>query len=98
MLKLLQQDPLDLPQLSQLVKRDTSLTYRFLRLVNSPMCAMRQKVTSIMSALLVVGDDAVRRIITLAITSELNANQPLEILRMAFIRADFANWHPVFAG
>ena len=89
MLKLLQQDPLDLPQLSQLVKRDTSLTYRFLRLVNSPMCAMRQKVTSIMSALLVVGDDAVRRIITLAITSELNANQPLEILRMAFIRGRF---------
>jgi EAL and modified HD-GYP domain-containing signal transduction protein len=89
MLKLLQQDPLDLHQLSQYVKRDTSLTYRFLRLVNSPMFAMRQKISSIMSALLLVGDDAVRRITTLAITSEFNSNQPAEILRMAFVRGRF---------
>jgi c-di-GMP phosphodiesterase len=36
-----------------------------------------------------VGDDLFRRIATLAITSELNADQPTEILRMAFIRARF---------
>jgi EAL and modified HD-GYP domain-containing signal transduction protein len=89
MLQLLQKDPLDLHHISQLVKRDTSLAYRFLRLVNSPLCAICQRVTSIMSALIVVGDDAVRRIVTLAITSELNAHQPLEILRMAFIRGRF---------
>jgi EAL and modified HD-GYP domain-containing signal transduction protein len=89
MLKLLQQDPLDLHQLSQLVKRDTSLAYRFLRLVNSPMFAMRQKISSIMSALLLVGDEAVRRIATLAITSELGAQQPPELLRMAFVRGRF---------
>jgi EAL and modified HD-GYP domain-containing signal transduction protein len=89
MLKLLQQDPLDLHQLSQLVKRDTSLAYRYLRLVNSPMFAMRQKISSIMSALLLVGDDAVRRIATLAITSELSAQQPPELLRMAFVRGRF---------
>jgi EAL and modified HD-GYP domain-containing signal transduction protein len=89
MLKLLQQDPLDLHQLSQLVKRDTSLAYRFLRLVNSPMFAVRQKIGSIMSALLLVGDDAVRRIATLAITSELSDQQPPELLRMAFVRGRF---------
>jgi EAL and modified HD-GYP domain-containing signal transduction protein len=89
MLKLLQQDPLDLHQLSQLVKRDTSLAYRYLRLVNSPMFAKRQKISSIMSALLLVGDDAVRRIATLAITSELSAQQPPELLRMAFVRGRF---------
>jgi EAL and modified HD-GYP domain-containing signal transduction protein len=89
MLTLLQQDPLDLHQLSKLVKRDTSLAYRFLRLVNSPMFAVRQKISSIMSALLLVGDDAVRRIATLAITSELGAQQPPELLRMAFVRGRF---------
>ena len=88
-LKLLREDPLDLHQLSQLVKRDTSLAYRFLRLVNSPLFAMRQKINSIMSALLLVGDDAVRRIATLAITSEFNAKQSPEILRMAFVRGRF---------
>jgi EAL and modified HD-GYP domain-containing signal transduction protein len=36
-----------------------------------------------------VGEDAFRRIATLAIASELNSGQPTEILRMAFVRARF---------
>jgi EAL and modified HD-GYP domain-containing signal transduction protein len=88
-LELLQHDPLDLRQLSQLVKRNSSLTFRFLRLVNSPLCGMSQTVRSIQSALLVIGDDTVRRVATLAIASELNINQPPEILRMAFVRGRF---------
>ena len=98
MLKLLQQDPLDLYQLCQLVKRDTSLAYRFLRLVNSPMFAKRQKISSIMSALLLIGDDAVRRIATLAITSEFSAQQTPEILRMAFVRGRFCELASCFCG
>jgi EAL and modified HD-GYP domain-containing signal transduction protein len=88
-LELLQHRPLDLLELSELVKQDTSLAYRFLRLVNSPIAAMRQEVRSIRSALVLLGDDAVRRIATLAIVSEFNAEQPAEILRMAFVRARF---------
>jgi EAL and modified HD-GYP domain-containing signal transduction protein len=88
-LELLQQDPLDLRRLSPLVKQDTSLTYRFLRLVNSPLGGMRQEVRSIQAALLAVGDDAIRRIATLAIARELNGGQPPEILRMAFVRGRF---------
>jgi len=85
----MQSDSLDLRALTRLVKRDTSLTYRLLRLVNSPMCAVRQEVRSIQAALLAVGEDAFRRIATLAITSELGANQPAELLRMAFVRGRF---------
>jgi EAL and modified HD-GYP domain-containing signal transduction protein len=88
-LGLLQHDPMNLPRLSEAVKREASLAYRLLRLVNSPVCAIRQEVTSIESALMVVGEDTFRRMATLAIASEFNANQPLEILRMAFVRARF---------
>lgn len=88
-LQLLKDDPIDLGRLTQLVKRDTSLTYRLLRLVNSPMCAIRQEVRSIQSALLAVGQDTFRHIAMLAITSELGKNQPLEVLRMAFMRGRF---------
>lgn len=87
--RLLHHDPIDIREVSQLVLRDASLTYRLLRLVNSPMCAVRQEVSSIQSALLAVGAEAFRRIATLAITSELSGNQPLEILRMAFVRGRF---------
>jgi EAL and modified HD-GYP domain-containing signal transduction protein len=88
-LEALRGDAINLHKLSQLVKRDTSLTYRLLRLVNSPVCAMRQEVTSIETALLVVGEDTFRRMAMLAITSELGADQPAEVLRMAFLRGRF---------
>ena len=88
-LKALRSDVLDLRKVTRLLKRDASLTYRLLRLVNSPMCAIRQEVSSIQAALLAVGEDAFRRIATLAIASELNTGQPVEILRMAFVRGRF---------
>ena len=88
-LELLQNDPVDLQRMSQLVMCDAALTYRLLRLVNSPLCAMRQEVTSIQSALMLVGEATFRRIAMLAIASDFNANQSAEILRMAFERARF---------
>ena len=88
-LQLLQSSPIDLRKLSSMVKRDASLTYRLLRLVNSPICAMRQEITSIETALIAVGEDTFRRLATLAITTELNASQPAEVLRMAFARGRF---------
>jgi EAL and modified HD-GYP domain-containing signal transduction protein len=88
-LQLLRSDVIDLRKLTQLMKRDASLTYRLLRLVNSPMCAIRQEVRSIQAALLAVGEDTFRRIATLAIATEFNAGQPAEILRIAFVRGRF---------
>jgi len=82
-------ESVDLKKLSQLVKQDASLTYRLLRLANSPVCAMRQQVRSIHAALVAVGLVTFRRIATLAITSELGAGQPQEILRTAIVRARF---------
>jgi c-di-GMP phosphodiesterase len=88
-LRLLQEDSLDLHKLTQLVKRDASLTYRLLRLINSPACAMRQEVCSVQTALLAVGDETFRRMATVAIASEMNAGQPSELLHMAFVRGRF---------
>ncbi|MGC9157922.1 MAG: EAL and HDOD domain-containing protein [Terracidiphilus sp.] len=85
----LQNDPIDIQRMSQLVMCDASLTYRLLRLVNSPMYALRQEVTSIQSALLLVGSSTFRRIAMLAIASDFNAGQSPEILRMAFERGRF---------
>lgn len=81
--------PVNLHELSSLLKRDTSLTYRLMRLVNSPISAVRQEIRSIESALIAVGEDTFRRIATLAITGEINGNQTPELLRMAFVRGRF---------
>jgi EAL and modified HD-GYP domain-containing signal transduction protein len=72
-----------------LVARDASLTYRLLRLVNSPLYAVRQEVRSIESAILLLGERIFHRIATLAIFSEFNSHEPPEILHMALVRARF---------
>jgi EAL and modified HD-GYP domain-containing signal transduction protein len=88
-LQLLQSEPIDLRRLGRLVKRDESLSYRLLRMVNSAGFGIRQEVNSIDAALIIVGEEAFRRIALLAIATELSAGRPTEILRMALIRARF---------
>ena len=88
-LRQLFQDPLNLRELCPLVMHDASLVYRILRLVNSPICAIRQEVTSLQTAIIMLGEKTFRRITTLAIQCEFNAGQPPEILHMSLIRARF---------
>jgi EAL and modified HD-GYP domain-containing signal transduction protein len=88
-LRLLQDESLHLHKLTELVKRDVSLTYRLLRLINSPVCGMRQEVSSVQMAILVLGEDAFRRMATVAIAGEINSGRPPELLRMAFVRGRF---------
>ena len=85
-LKALQMHPLNLQTVGRLVKRDGPLTYQLLRLVNSPLWGMRQNVESIEVALVAVGENAFRRIATLAIAGEFNGDQPAELLCMAILR------------
>jgi c-di-GMP phosphodiesterase len=85
----LYRDPVNLKRLSQLVMQEASLTYRLLRLVNSPVCAIRQEVRSIESALIIVGLDTFRRFATLAILCEANSDEHHEILRTALLRGRF---------
>jgi c-di-GMP-related signal transduction protein len=88
-LRELYRETIDLPRLSGLVMRDASLTYRLLRLVNSPICALRQEVRSVESAIIIVGVDTFRRFATLAILTEGNSAEQPEILHMALGRARF---------
>ncbi len=88
-LKQLQSEPLDIRALTDMIKLDPSLTLRLLRLANSPICSVRQRVKSIRTALVVMGDEMLRRVLTLAIASEWNAGRAPAVLQMVFLRARF---------
>jgi EAL and modified HD-GYP domain-containing signal transduction protein len=88
-LEQLQRKPLDLAAVSRMLKSDAALTYRLLRLVNSPAYAFRQEVRSIKAALIAVGEDVFRRVATLAIAGEMSSGQPEALLHMALTRARF---------
>jgi c-di-GMP phosphodiesterase len=82
-------DPIDIRKVGELVRRDASLTYRLLRLVNSPIYGIYQEVRSIEAAITVLGEATFRRIVSLAVLSELNGDQPAAILHLALVRARF---------
>ncbi|MDR3753879.1 MAG: HDOD domain-containing protein [Terracidiphilus sp.] len=97
-LRLLQDETVDPYQLALQVRQDVSLTYRLLRLANSPVWSYQQEVHSVRDALIVVGEVNFRRLAAVAIASELNAGQPPELLRMAFVRARFCELAAGFCG
>lgn len=91
-LRLLQQlyrPDFDLRSVATLVQQDAAISYRVLRLVNSPIYMLRSDIHSVKDALFLLGETTFRRIATLAIASSLNVGGPAEILRMALVRARF---------
>jgi c-di-GMP-related signal transduction protein len=89
MLVALQEHPLNTAKVVALTKRDAALTYRLLRMVNSPLYGVSAEISSIRQALVLIGDEMFRRITTLAIASELRGHQSDELLRMAYSRGRF---------
>jgi len=74
----LQSSGLDFLRLSQTIKRDSALVYALLRYVNSAAFAHRAEITHIGQALVLLGEDGVRRLLKLAIlqTFREHALQP----------------------
>ena len=89
LLAALQRCPADLCEIEQLVMSDASLCYRVLRLANSALYGLTNEITSVRGALLMVGDEAVRRMVTVAVASALAGTPDTPILSMALIRARF---------
>ncbi len=89
LVRVLYREPLDTKKASDLVRRDTSLTYRLLRLVNSPIYSIYCEVRSIEAAITILGEEAFRRIVLLAVLSEMSVEQPPVILHTALVRARF---------
>jgi EAL and modified HD-GYP domain-containing signal transduction protein len=89
MVRELYHDPINIRNVSKLVRRDASLTYRLLRLVNSPIYSIYQEVRSIETAITILGEATFRRVVSLAVLSELNGDQPSALLHIALVRARF---------
>lgn len=85
----LQKMPTDLRKVEKLIAGDPSLCYRVLRLANSALQGHPGIVTSIREALLLVGDDAVRRLVVVAMAGALAAQRSRAVLGMALARARF---------
>lgn len=73
----------------KLVRRETSLCYRLLRLVNSANFALRHEISSIERALILAGEDHFRKLVTVAIAAESGRGHSPELVRQTLQRASF---------
>lgn len=89
LLAALNRTPTDLREIENLVLADASLCYRILRLANSPLHVCLREITSLHEALLMVGEDAVRRMVTIAIAGVMAGDRAPTVAAMALVRARF---------
>lgn len=89
LLAALQEEPADLREVESLVLSDATLCYRVLRLANSAMQGHASEITHVREALLMVGDNAMRRMVTVALAGVLGGHRPPALVSMALARARF---------
>lgn len=80
---------LNLCALESLIKAEPSFCYRLLRYLNSAAFFGVQKVTSLRHAMTLLGDDELRRWLSLMATVASSAGKPGEIVVTAMLRARF---------
>jgi EAL and modified HD-GYP domain-containing signal transduction protein len=79
----------DLDRAENLVKRDPSMAYGLLRMVNSAFFALPQPIASLMDALMYLGRQRVRNWIMVMVMTDLGENRPAELMVKALQRAIF---------
>ena len=89
LLAALHHSPTDLRKIDKLISADASLCYRVLRLANSALQAHPGVISTVREALLMVGDEAVRKMVTVAMAGALTAHRSLPLISMALSRAQF---------
>lgn len=79
----------DIDKLERIVKKDVSLTYRLLRLINSSFLGLPTRVRSVRHALLLLGEREVRKWASLVTLTQIAEHQARELLIQSLVRARF---------
>ena len=79
---------LDTPieQLEEKIVRDVSLSFRLLKLINSPFFGVAKEVDSVKRAIVLLGRDEIRKLVSLLALSSIN-DQPMAMIEIALFRA-----------
>ncbi|MCH4891298.1 HDOD domain-containing protein [Acidaminobacter sp. JC074] len=74
-------------ELEQIVKKDFSITFKLLKLVNSAAFYSRNRITTIRHALTMLGFKELKKWFSLLMIRDVGDDQPKELTRMSLIRA-----------
>jgi EAL and modified HD-GYP domain-containing signal transduction protein len=89
LLAALAQTPLNVDEVIEIIQLEPPLSYRVLRLANSPMWGVQKTVTSIHEALMLVGEDRFRMLVSVVGANMLGQQQPVALIALSLERARF---------
>lgn len=78
---------LDFYQLEKVIKQDTSLCYTLLNYINSAYFGLREHITSIRHAMVLLGESEVRKWASLVLFTFIGHDKPSEVIVTSLIRA-----------
>lgn len=97
MIELSQHEP-DINAVTQVIERDVNLSFKLLRYAQSPLFKRRTEITTIKHALLVLGDQELRRFVSVLFAAQFAVAKPAELTNMSLIRARFCETLAAFPG
>jgi c-di-GMP-related signal transduction protein len=87
MLQAVFKDQCDYKELNEIISTDMSLTFRMLRLANSPYFGFREEITSILHAITLLGYSGMKKFASLIAISRVMGNKPTELALTCLMRA-----------
>lgn len=84
-------EELNFDQLTHIVERDLSLSYKLLRFVNSASFAREKPIGSLKHAMVYMGEAELKKFIALLALANLTENSGSELLNMSVVRARFCD-------
>jgi EAL and modified HD-GYP domain-containing signal transduction protein len=83
-------DNFDFDAVAKIIQRDPALTIALLRMVNTGSRGRKNEIKTINGAVVMLGQEEVRKWITAAAANQLGTDKPNEITKLSLIRARFA--------
>jgi len=80
---------LDFHHLEGLIKREISISYKLLRYINSAFFGLRSEISSILQAMVLLGEKEIKKWISLVVLATMGEDKPEELVLQAVIRARF---------
>jgi EAL and modified HD-GYP domain-containing signal transduction protein len=85
-----QEREIDFGKLCELIKDDVSFSYKLLHYTNSALFSRQSEIRTIDRALMVLGEDGIRRWAAMAALPGLASDKPHELIVQSLLRAQFA--------
>jgi c-di-GMP-related signal transduction protein len=82
----IQEPSLDFKSLEGVIKTDLALTTKLLRFINAAAFPWAHEIVSLRQALVLLGEDQVRRWVALAMISDLASEKPMELAMLSSVR------------